>query len=339
MPAEIDPFQLQEQRKQDRDAPRRLCALALVLLVAGLKFRAASRIGCVQIRRTLRFRLFQLAPALVLGLRQGAVVGAAQFGDLVLGVAILAFKRGLMGLLLDLDRGGVLFAQGSECLLVLAANARHFDLAGVFQGCLLFPVPFAQHFDLGRVAGVEAGDLGLHLGFTRGLFRFPVFAQAHEFVLVRFFVLGKARFQVVAYAIQLQPRAVFDGGKTLLDQVQLVVGLGDFGVRVFEPGLEPALALDALVLVLRQRQHLLVGVHQALLEGDHLLFEVAPRTLVLAHAILVIENLPILGVQGITQVEDVLLLAVDGLAQPEEILLLVQRLRLQMRAQVVNDGG
>jgi len=36
MPAEIDPFQLQEQRKQDRDAPRRLCALALVLLVAGL---------------------------------------------------------------------------------------------------------------------------------------------------------------------------------------------------------------------------------------------------------------------------------------------------------------
>jgi len=77
-------------------------------------------------------------------------------------------------------------------------------------------VPLTQHLDLGRVAHVEPADLGLHLRLARGLLRFPIFAQANQLVLVRLFVLGEALFEVVADTIQLQSRAILDGGKALL---------------------------------------------------------------------------------------------------------------------------
>ena len=61
---------------------------------------------------------------------------------------------------------------------MLAANPRKLDLARFVERRLFLPVPLAEHLDLGGMGGIQAADLGLHLGFTRGLLGVAVLAQA-----------------------------------------------------------------------------------------------------------------------------------------------------------------
>ncbi len=84
-----------------------------------------------------------------------------------------------------------------------------------------------------------------------------------------------------------------------------------------------------------QGGHALAGVNQAFLHGEHLLLEIAPGTLVLANAVLVVEHLALSGVERVPQVKQILFLAVDGFAQTEQILFLVERLRLQAPVQLL----
>ena len=189
----------------------------MVLLVASLQLRAPAGIRPVEIRRAAHLRLFQFNPPRIFAGGKGRLVVAAEVGDLVLVVAILAFERGLVRVLLVLDGRRVLLARGQRGFVVFAANAGQLDFVRIFKRGLVLGVPLVHHLDLDRVAGIELANGGLHLAFVRSLHGVTILAQTRHLVTMGLLVLDDARLEIVANSVEFQARAILDRGKTLLE--------------------------------------------------------------------------------------------------------------------------
>src|SRR3569623_1108932 len=142
---------------------------------------------------------------------------------------------------------------------------------------------------------------------------------------VRLLHVGDLRLQLGADLLALGARPLRLLQAALAHRLDLVLPLAQLLVRVVQAGLQPLLALDRLLLVLGQLLDLLVRRHQALLEPQRALFQIAARPLVLANLVLVVQDQPLLRVQAVAKVQDVLLLAVDDLPQVQQVALLRER--------------
>src|ERR1700690_3393775 len=148
---------------------------------------------------------------------------------------------------------------------------------------------------------------------ARLLLRVPVVGGAGHLLVVVLPGLEELSLELDPGPLHLGPPALDLLADPLAEGLDLVLSLAELLVRVVEPGLQPALALDRLVLVLEELGGLLVGDEEGPLEAQHPLLEIAPRPLVLPDLVLVVEDLPLLGVERGAQIEDVLLLLVDDL--------------------------